>query len=393
MKRFFALFKHRYRIGIPRRKQIVIYPEGKSTEILLTYLDAKKTSVFSPFGNEINVLVLLRMLVGGRVSRFDYLVSYLKCTKPTLVITTSDNDINFYRLKSIFPEMKTVAIQNGVRGNASTQPNESFFDLLKAESSSAKLSADFVCTFGTAVQQEYRKHIDGQFIAIGNLRNNFYNNALVKEEVDLLVYISGLSGYPKDSRKTFYFFRDTAISYKDFYAAELHACSLLIDYCKRNNLRIVICGKQNSTDTEERRFYTDRLGSETPAIQSRDKTFDSYELLSKARLIVSLDSTVAYEFMSRGKRSAFVGARLNGLLSDNLLATSGCTFGFPADLPKSGSFWSSMLTQSEIDRILNYARRATDKEWTETVAPITELLMAYDPGNTKLQKLICELTN
>jgi len=393
MKRFLALFKYRYRIGIPRRKQIVIYPEGKSTEILLTYLDAKKTSVFSPFGNEINVLVLLRMLARGRVSRFDYLVSYLKFTKPTLVITTFDNDINFYRLKSIFPEMNTVAIQNGVRGNASTQPNESFFDLLKAESSSAKLSADFICTLGTAVQQEYRKHIDGQFIAIGNLRNNFYDNALVKEEDDLLVYISGLSGYPEDSRKTFYFFGDTAISYKDFYAAELHTCSLLIDYCKRNNLRVMICGKRNSADTQERKFYTNCLGSETPSIQSRDRTFDSYELLSKARLIVSLDSTVAYEFMSRGKRSAFVSARLNGILPGDLLATSGFTFGFPADLPKSGPFWTSTLTQLEVDRILNYIQRAADKEWAATVAPFTDSLMAYDPGNTKLQKLICELTN
>ena len=289
--------------------------------------------------------------------------------------------------------MKTVAIQNGVRGNASTRPNQSFFDLLKAEPSSAKLSADFICTFGTAVQQEYRKHIDSQFLTIGNLRNNFYDNALVKEEEDLLVYVSGLSGYPEDSKKTFYFFKDTAISYNDFYAAELHACSLLIDYCKRNNLRIVICGKRNSADTQERKFYTDCLGSETPSIHSRDRTFDSYELLSKARYIVSLDSTVAYEFVSRGKRSAFVGARLNGLLPDNLLATSGFTFGFPADLPKSGPFWSSILTQPEVDRILNYARRATDREWVETVAPFTELLMAYDPGNAKLKKLICELTS
>jgi len=393
MKKFLALFRHQYRIAIPRRKQIVIYPEGKSTEILLTYLDAKKTSVFSPFGNEINVLVLLRMLARGRASRFDYLVSYLKFTKPTLVITTSDNDINFYRLKPIFPEMKTMAIQNGVRGNASKQPNESFFDLLKSKSRSAKLGADFVCTFGTAVQEEYRKHVESQFASIGNLRNNFYDNSLVKEEEDLLVYVSGLSGYPEDSSKTFYFFRDTAISYKDFYAAELHICNLLIDYCQRNNLRIVICGKRSSTDTEERKFYSEGLGAETPDIQSRDETFDSYKLLSRARYIVSLDSTVAYEFMSRGKRSAFVGARLNGLLSDNLLATSGFTFGFPANLPQSGPFWSSTLTQSEIDRILNHIQRATDREWAETVAPYTELLMANDPGNVKLQKLICELTS
>ena len=328
------------------------------------------------------------MFLGRRWSRFYYLLSYLKFTKPSLVITTLDNDINFYRIKSFFPQITTIAIQNGIRGNLSAQPNRGFFDLLKLHSLSHDLKADFICTFGTAIQNEYKKYISANFVASGSLRNNFFTNETIEERPNRLVYVSGISDYPSDPDRIFLYFQDIGITFKEFYEAEGIICALLADYCVAHNLEFVICGKRSSTNMEETAFYKDALKHSMPYISPRDETFDSYTFLSTARYIVTLDSTIAYEFLCRNKRTAFFSARFNRLEPKSLPELAGFQFGYPQSIPKSGQFWSSVLSMDEIERVLENLKELSDNEWEQVVEPFKTSLMIYDQGNTILNHLI-----
>lgn len=381
-------FKYRYSFRIPRQSNLVIYPDGKSAEVLLNYVNREETQILAPFGDTINVPVLLRMLLARKSSRFFYLLNYIKFIKPLLIITTADNDLNFYRIKSFFPHITTIAIQNGVRGNLSTHPNQGFFELLKLHSLDHRLSADFVCTFGSAVQDEYKKYISANFIACGSLRNNFFVNTAIEERPNRLAYVSGISDYPSDPDRIFLYFQDIGITFKEFYEAEGIICALLADYCATHNLEFVICGKRNSTNAEETAFYRNALKHSIPRISPRDEIFDSYEFLSTARYVITLDSTLAYEFLSRKKRTGFFSARFNQLQPNSLHERAGFQFGYPQSIPKSGQFWSSVLSTDEVERILENLRDLTDNEWEQAIEPFRTSLMIYDQGNTILKRLI-----
>jgi surface carbohydrate biosynthesis protein len=383
-----APFKYRYSFRFPRPSSVVIYPDGKSAQVLLNYVTTRESQILAPFGKSINVPVLLRMLLSRRWSRFFYLLNYLKFIKPSLVITTVDNDLNFYRIKSFFPNITTIAIQNGVRGNLSSHPNEGFFEMLKDHSLSHHLSADFVCTFGSAVQAEYAKYISAEFIVCGSLRNNFFGNTAIEELPNRLAYVSGISDYPSDPNQIFLYYKDIGITYKEFYEAEGVICSLLADYCDSHNLEFVICGKRNSTNTEEPAFYERAIKHSVPHISARNETFDSYEFLSTARYIVSLDSTIAYEFLSRNKRTAFFSARFNQLESNSLHQLAGFQFGYPQPISQFGQFWSSVLSQGEIERVMKNLTDLPDNDWEQVIEPFVTALMIYDPGNTILKRLI-----
>lgn len=381
-------FRYRYSFKLPRRTRIVIYPEGKSADVLLNYVDRQQTQVLAPFSNTINVPVLLRMLLQRKSSRFFYLLNYLKFVKPSLVITTVDNDLNFYRIKSFFPHITTIAIQNGIRGNLSAQPHQGFFDLLKLHSINHDLRADFVCTFGTAVQNEYKKYISANFVASGNLRNNFFVNTDVEERPNRLAYVSGISDYPSDPDRIFLYFQDIGITFKEFYKAEATICALLANYCASHNLEFTICGKRNSTDVEEAAFYKNAIKHSMPYISPRDAIFDSYEFLSTARYVITLDSTLAYEFLSRKKRTAFFSVRFNDHEIKSLGELSGFQFGYPQPLPQSGPFWTSVLSINEMDRVIGNLKDLTDEQWVQVIEPFSHSTMVYDPGNSILKHLI-----
>lgn len=385
---FAAPFKYRYSFRFPSQSKVVIYPDGKSAEVLLNYVDREETQVLSPFGSSLNVPVLLRMLLAGKWSRFFYLLNYLKFVKPALVITTVDNDVNFYQIKSYLPQTTTIAVQNGIRGNLSNQPNGSFFELLKVESLAHNLSADFVCTFGSAVQDLYRQHISTDLIACGSLRNNFFTNSDITETPNRLVYVSGLSDYPTDPDRIFLYYKNIGISFREFYEAELLLCELLADYCDDHYLEFAICGKQSTSSSAEAEFFKRTLGHRVPYISTRDNPFDSYQFLSTARYVVSLDSTIAYEFLSRNKRTAFFSARFNQIQTISLGELAGFQFGYPQAVPPFGPFWSSVLSKVEIDRVMKNLVDFSDDEWLQAIKPFKATLMIYDPGNSILKRLI-----
>jgi surface carbohydrate biosynthesis protein len=107
--------------------------------------------------------------------------------------------------------------------------------------------------------------------------------------------------------------------------------------------------------------------------------------LSKSHIVVFIDSTVGYEALSRGKRTAAFVCRVIGKPHKSE------SFGWPADLPDSGSFWSNETSEKEFERIMDYLNSIGDREWAAECRNLIPQIMAFDEGNKHLEVLLNKL--
>jgi len=361
---------------------VVIYPKGKSSDILLEYLDKTQVIVTNPWEGSLNLPTIFRMLLSFKFSRFHYLIAYLQLTRAKFVITTTDNDITFYRIKKYLPAVTTIAIQNGLRGNYSS-PNSTGF--LIEISQEEELACDYILTFGQSMGFEFQKHIQTKFLAVGSIRNNLFAPSSVIQKVNQLAYISQLTNRALRPDEQFADYLGNPISYQEFYAAEKQICDYLANYCAERGLKFLVCGKQNSTFTAEQDFFKPH------EVSGRNEPFSSYELLNASKILVSLDSAIGYEFLSRGNRVVIVGGRFSHHPNKTVREMPDIKFGFPAELPTDGPFWISDLSESDLKDRLDSVRSMSDESWTDLIKPYQDLLMRFDPGNQILRKTFSDI--
>jgi len=366
----------------PKRVTTVVYPPGKSSDLLLQYLDPAETQVINPWGKRLNFPALIYMAFSRKRTRFDYLISYLKLARPKYLITTSDNDLSFYRIKSLLPRITTISIQNGLRANYSSAPGQGFIESIKRESG---LSSDYAITFGVAISELLKTHIATNTFVAGSLRNNTFDAIGVAEESDLIMYVSQLPNHETENSSMVAYYQGHKITYSEFYSAEKIICNQLAEYCSNNQLRFEICGKQSSTFSHESEFFKPHK------VSSRNTPLGSYEQLVRANLIVTLDSTLGYELLARGKRVVFVGGRF--ALHHDLAVRNmeGIKFGFPLNEPSNGPFWTDNLSGAQITELLDQVRSMSRDEWFMQVNQYKDLFMKFDPGNKELISFLSSL--
>ena len=94
--------------ALPKGQQVAL-ADASGISFLNHYIPHKNISIIDI--EHINVFAVLRMLVTGKKSLFDYTIAYLKIFKPHFVFTFLDNNVDFYKLATIFPKIKFIAIQ------------------------------------------------------------------------------------------------------------------------------------------------------------------------------------------------------------------------------------------------------------------------------------------
>lgn len=360
----------------PLRAQIVIYPQGKSSDILLRYLDPTEVVVIDPWSTKLNVPALLLTIFRGGRKRFDYLQATIALIKPKFVITTSDNDMLFYRLKESLPNTVTVAIQNGLRGNYSSIKNGGFFDEVQRR---PHLSSDHIVAFGTEIAKVYEQNISTNVFVGGSIRNNaFISDLSSSPENKSIVYVSQLPSSTASPNDVIAYFQEQPITYNEFYEAERIVVDILRRFCSTNKIDFAICGKQSSQFDGEQEFFGN------VAMRSRNTPLDSYSTLDAAHIVVTLDSTLGYEFHARGKRVLFIGGRFTHHLNASVRQMSSVKFGFPADVPHDGPYWVSDLSEAKIEECLNLLNQSSDDEVREMNNQFKDRFMTFDPDNKRL---------
>lgn len=380
------------RISISRvpQKDVVIY-DAFSRRHLYPLLDMTRSVVFDLDFPRVNLWVLLGSLRYGRPSARSYLFSFLRKTQPKVVITTSDNSIDFYAIKTQFPHICVISIQNGRRNTFGPRPHSSFQSLLKMELNPP--SADFYFTFGSTEQLQFEHLIHTKFVRHGNLKNNYLAHISSRRRNDrpVLSFISSFpnlsSGSPSsiDSDVPTHFFEDAAISFRSYFSPEGDIARFLMNYCKRHGIDFRVIGKRTSAQPEERAYFQEATGNRDIDVVPCDPEGASYLSLIDSDFVVSIDSTLAYEMFGRGKRTAFLTMRAAAIGIPDLHCPD---FGFPEVREDSGPFWTNRNDEAEYIRVLDFVTTSHDDDWKYATRHVLEKVMNLDPDNAQLLEVL-----
>ena len=372
------------------RRQPVLLIDPSGVDMLTQFIAIEDIEILD--FEETNIWVFARTILKRQLSTTAYAVAYIETTRPKVVLTFIDNDVNFYKLKNLCPQTKFVSVQNGVRGNYSNGPKQGFFDRLSSSHDTSELSCDYLCVFGPASAKQFTRFIKTDTKTVGNLKNNlFASPENVRAVVGDIVFISQYPPFPVDDVSRGIYFGEDFISLTDFYRIESIVAKLVAQYCASNSLSFTVCGKRDNTKADEFKFFEESIGSLPWSFKPRTSTYSTYEIANAAKIVVSIDSTVGQEFLARGKRVALMSGRTQSADPVGLAQVRDTNFGYPLDLSPTGKFWTNQATATELARILDYLEVVTDEEWATEIAPYNESLMAYQPGNPVFRKLLLDL--
>jgi len=364
---------------LPSKCEVLIY-DVCGSDVLQPYLENYRVTKMAVRGESINMpsmacAILSSEFWKGR-HRNAYVESFVKLASPKIVITFIDNDEGFYRISKSCSFVKTIFLQNGTRGESG--------DIFSRLTRSDKYHVDYMLVHGEAIGLHYSKYLSGQFISIGCLKNNSVAS-LNEFDADTVLFVSQLSSKPL-SGKVLYFEHDGSPVYCDqFYAAELKILNFLDKWCAKNNKKLRICGREQHDYVSEKQFYAEQLTSCVWEYIPRVDNFSSYRLVDNAEIVVFVDSTVGYESIGRGKKTAAFSCRGQSIFS------KAANFGWPLDLPNNGPFWTNDQDESQFQRIMDYLSVVNDEDWEKARLSASRQLIDFNPGNTRFIRLLDQL--
>ena len=380
MRRLLRLLKSltrlRWRILPPRHKPVLLY-FVTGADVIAPYFSPEEFQVLDLREHEVNLWVALRCFFNRDLSAKNYAQIYIRIVKPKLVITFIDNFAPFFQLKNQFPDIQTVFIQNGVRSERG--------DLFGASIASLKLEGNYVdhmFVFGSAVGAMYRKYISGEIVPIGSFKNNLV--PITRSNKQTAAYISTYrSGIARttvipDSLPGF------PIQYGQIIDRREQTIIFLARYCKNNNLSLVIIGKDE--DFEGEKAYYDKLLKDFSwTIAQRQTTTINYAVVDESEIVVFTSSTLGYESLARGKKTAAF------LIDAEIIDSPSIKFGWPVSLSDDGKFWTNRLDEVRFEEILDYLLASSNDDWEKVRGETMHEIINFDPGNSQFVALIQSL--
>lgn len=373
---------------LPRRVRLVYF--GRiGLGILRNYITEQDVAIYENPRQRLNVWVALRMLLSGDRSEFSYYRSFLRWTKPSVVITMEDNNVTFYATKALLPSCKTIAVQNGVRNSHSHAADSDFKHDLQRLSREG-YDADVIATLGGLGSVFYRDalpHSKVRLVEAGHLMNNALSLSSGPESARRLVFISKFPNRgtqavdPEWESKVIVFLGDVGLTAQQYYNIEsiaARACALI---AREHSLPFVVLGKRPEWQVGEYTYFARHL--EGLQWQYLPSTFQasSYESIRPNDVIVNVDSTLGYELFARGLRVAFVAARMQAAGHPEIVEHQ---FGYPLITQRSGPYWTADASESEIRRVLSTAISVGDEEWATLTSSARKMLFHFDKGNSLL---------
>ena len=361
---------------------MLIYDRAGS-EVFLRYLEERNVNILDRRGESLNVYVLFKCLLNWKLSWINYIHEYLICVKPSVALTIVDNDPLFYLLKNHQKNLTTVFVQNGLR----YKKVDMFGGLKTLKDVSNEFKVDHMLVFGDSIGREYAKHIDGNILPIGSFKNNLYQTK-TKKSPKSVVFISQYRLAPSPESKPM-IIDNQRVTWKQFYSAEKFLLPLLQNYCLQNSFELKICMvcSDKAEQEQESKYFRSLLKKGSFELLKRINLNSSYESVAEAGVVVFVSTTLGFEALALGKKTAAFALRGKALK----LVGWNFDFGWPADLPDKGPFWTNHADESEFTRVMDYITTVNDEEWEKTRQRYISELMEYDPGNTRFLKLMREI--
>ena len=336
----------------------------------------------------LSIPILFSMLIRGHKSMREYQNAYIRKTDPQIIITLIDNDMYFLTIKNTFPSITTIAIQNGIRANYSPSAQHGFFTLL-AKSDSP--SCDYYCVFNDHVGTQLSRLVKTDPVTTGSIRNNEFRSKSTRNQSISVAFVSQHPPRSIPNSSGGIYFDDTLVPDRKFYEADVLVANYLARVCGQRGFEFTVCGKRDSNFSHEFELFSEAIGEYRWNYAPRTSETSTYETLDDAKLIITVDSTIGYEFLARGNRTAFFSVR-GALISDFVgRRIEELDFGWPLKMEPRGSFWTDTPSDAEFDRILDYLTSVSNEEWTREIDKYNKDVMVFDRGNTVLRELIQRL--
>jgi len=365
INKFKIFIKSKYIFKKPPQRPVMIY-DDIGYEIINDLFDLKDVYLLDTRKISINIYILINSLISNffNWSNQKYIYEYIKTVNPNIVITTTDNDTNFWKLKKKFKKIKFYFIQNGSRDNH----KDVFSKNLAKEKSFFSLDAMFV--FNKNIGKLYSELIEGEVIPIGSYNNNRVFDEI--DEGDYLLYISQFDSYSSNAYpEGHYYFLKNNYSEKYLFKA-------ITKIVKEKNIKIKVLGRKsdNKSKLKEKNFFKS-INSKCEYIERDVKSrIPGYKVVNKAKIIISTDSTLAYEALSKEKKVALISTR------GFFLGVNAFKFGWPKKYDDNGEFWTNEANEDKINEIINFLLNISHEDWKKLLKQYKDDLMIYDPKNT-----------
>lgn len=267
-------------------------------------------------------------------------------------------------------------IQNGWRGYYID-----VFEQLDAQMGSVdKLAVDYMLCFGQAVGQRYQQYISGKVVAMGALRNNrqLRFSGTVKGTIAFISQWRS-EGLPAAGRM---------YSQEEFMGA-IDRCivSFLGEYAQGHGKRVHIIPRTQTGSPEradEAQYFSAMLGEPCHFLEF-GAPGSSYRAVDVAEVVVGVDSTLVYESIARGTKTAVFSIR------GTMMGVKGFDFGWPAECPSDGPFWTNTPSPERFGVVLDHLFAMTEDSWREELKRVSfDNLMIFDPSNAILKEVLAQ---
>ena len=356
------LLNVKFKFEAIRKKKILIYKDFFGQKY-----SEKECNLFN-FPKELNIPIFFKTLLkhGFEVNYLNYLTQYIKSTDPDVILTSIDNDINFYKLKKKFKKKIFIAAQNGFRSDIGNIP--SFFTFLKQNKyKKGSLSTDYLFCFSKSVLKQYKKYINiKNHVILGSFRNNLYK---IKKSIDNSKLIL-ISQYKADQDDNFNLVYNYLIN-------------LLIRILSNTKIKLAVILRENSE--EEIRFFK-RINNKILIIKKNN--LPVYKVIDRYKYFVNIDGSLGYETLSRGKRVIFLNIRKTVMKKyGHNISYMNDVFGWPYNKNKKGKFFTDSLNYDEIKKILFFSIYSSKKKWSKSTYRYSKNILPYSYKNISFYKL------
>jgi len=363
----------------PKKSEILIY-DIHSVDPLHEIIKDYSFEIISTRGEWINLPTLILALIDPKFWSGDafqiYLSKYIYLVQPKVVLTFIDNDFRFYKISKRNPKVKTIFIQNGRR----TQINDIFSDLKYSPDS----HVDFMLVFGKFIGDHYKKYISGTAVPIGSFKNNLNYSTNVQIPNSVL-FISNWERKPENHDQYIENSNREFISWDKYYEEEVSILHFLEIWCYQNNKLLLIAPRSKNNQSEELDFYKANLKKMSFNFITDLGIESTYESILATEIVVTMNSTCGYEALARGRKTAFFNTHMGTLGSESE------SFGWPANLPSDGLFWTHDNVLSKFERIMNYLNNISINDFLSATQEDIFNIIIFDPDNSKTKSILKEL--
>ena len=291
----------------PPRSRVVIFDKYYLDEIKIL-VDEESISFFDPrYETRLFLIPFVKGLLNWILTGFSfslthhYFVSFLKSSKPDLVLTAMDVSATFYSARqsvASWSNSRFVVFQSGVRR------------ISDMNSLRALLPRDtFFCLTEDYVEPWRGKVGSPKFVASGTLLSKFYVPRFGE------VPQTRSAGFISNWRTEENIYRRKGVAHAVFYKPEIASLKLLLATLIEMDYSLEIMGSRVGSESEaEYEFYVSILGPGGWSFSARSDTKDSYRKLSRHSVLFATGTTMAYEALSSLKRIMFLDMQSVGHL-------------------------------------------------------------------------------